>query len=466
MNNKLNAMWSNLTPRQRQIVLAGGVLVVIVLIAVIGVSLTSGKKDDSITAALATSSQKPEPVDIARPGSHVDPKAVWMGKSQEEIKTLNEATIELKKRIEQLEAENKAHKEQALKEQADQKKTRDLQKIADEARRAVEASANNAATLPAAPPVPNGAVAPPRKVGFPPGTPGVPGDAIAQAPMPAIFTLSVAGTDATSGVSAVASAAAAETTRSKDKDSYIPTGSFAKGVLLSGLDAPTGGQAQQNPHPVLVKLVDHAILPNEFRFKVRDCFVLGSGYGDLSSERAYIRSEALSCVLRDGSVVDQPLKGFVAGHDGKAGVRGRLVSKQGQVLASALLSGVASGIGSAISQSNLTTQISPLGTVQSLDTDKVFETGAATGVSKALDKLANYYIRLAEQMFPVIEVDSGSKVDIIVTQGMHFGDSADVGARGANQPGGRTAGVPPTDARLVGTDQKMTLGRMLNATQK
>ena len=37
----------------------------------------------------------------------------------------------------------------------------------------------------------------------------------------------------------------------------------------------------------------------------------------------------------------------LAGEDGKAGMRGRLVSKQGQLLANALLAGVASGIGQA-----------------------------------------------------------------------------------------------------------------------
>ena len=35
--------------------------------------------------------------------------------------------------------------------------------------------------------------------------------------------------------------------------------------------------------------------------------------------------------------VRKGVKGYVAGEDGKAGMRGRLVSKQGQILANALL---------------------------------------------------------------------------------------------------------------------------------
>jgi conjugal transfer pilus assembly protein TraB len=43
--------------------------------------------------------------------------------------------------------------------------------------------------------------------------------------------------------------------------SWLPV-SFTRGTLLGGLDAPTGGQAQSNPHPVLIRLSDTAVLPN------------------------------------------------------------------------------------------------------------------------------------------------------------------------------------------------------------
>ena len=138
-------------------------------------------------------------------------------------------------------------------------------------------------------------------------------------------------------------------------------------VLLGGLDAPTGGQAQRNPQPVLLRLADNAILPNQFRARVKECFIVGAGYGDVSSERAYIRTESLSCVTRDGTAIDVPVKGYVAGEDGKAGMRGRLVSKQGQILANALLAGVASGIGHAFTQSSTTLSVSPLGTTSTVD---------------------------------------------------------------------------------------------------
>jgi conjugal transfer pilus assembly protein TraB len=125
---------------------------------------------------------------------------------------------------------------------------------------------------------------------------------------------------------------------------FLPV-SFTRGTLLGGLDAPTGGQSQSNPHPVLIRLSDNSVLPNRFRGEYRDCFVIAAGYGDISSERAYLRTENLSCVRADGAALEVKIQGSVYGEDGKVGMRGRLVTKQGQMLANALLAGVVSGIG-------------------------------------------------------------------------------------------------------------------------
>jgi conjugal transfer pilus assembly protein TraB len=44
--------------------------------------------------------------------------------------------------------------------------------------------------------------------------------------------------------------------------------------------------------------------------------------------------------------------------------------------------------------------------------------GLGAGVSSALDRLADYYIRLAEQVFPVIEIDAGREIDVVITKGV------------------------------------------------
>ena len=120
---------------------------------------------------------------------------------------------------------------------------------------------------------------------------------------------------------------------------FIPAGAILSGVLLNGLDAPTGQGARKDPTPALLRIKHDAILPNRFRADVKECFVIVGGFGDLGSERALLRSETLTCVRTDGGVIEVPLDAYAVGEDGKVGVRGRLVSKQGALLAKALQAG-------------------------------------------------------------------------------------------------------------------------------
>lgn len=207
----------------------------------------------------------------------------------------------------------------------------------------------------------------------------------------------------------------------KNVSSYLPTGAFATTVLLSGIDAPTGGQAQTNPVPVLLRLMDDGQLPNYWNSDVRDCHVVGAAYGEISSERAHIRLETLSCVLSNGDVVEVPVKGYVAGEDGKAGLRGRLVTKQGQLLAKSLLAGILSGGANSIQQQHQQTATSALGTVTSIDPNRVVEAGLASGVSNSMEKLADFYIARANEMYPIIEVDANRIGEVVLTGGTDMG---------------------------------------------
>src|SRR3546814_19547855 len=41
----------------------------------------------------------------------------------------------------------------------------------------------------------------------------------------------------------------------------LPAGSILSGVLVTGMDAPTGKQAQRDPFPSLIRIKNEAILP-------------------------------------------------------------------------------------------------------------------------------------------------------------------------------------------------------------
>ena len=202
---------------------------------------------------------------------------------------------------------------------------------------------------------------------------------------------------------------------------WIPSGSFVPGALLSGLDAPAGTSASRNPHPVLIHLTGAASLPGAARLGVESCRATGAGYGRLSSERAYVRLERLSCVLRSGDVIDAEVRGYVAGEDGKTGVRGRLVSKRGRMLSRGILAGFSAGAGEALRNSGSSTGITAGGTTITAfgggSGKDLARAGIGGGAGEAGRLLAEYYLRLAEEVFPVIEVDAGRRVDVVVTEG-------------------------------------------------
>jgi conjugal transfer pilus assembly protein TraB len=93
--------------------------------------------------------------------------------------------------------------------------------------------------------------------------------------------------------------------------------------------------------------------------------------------------------------------------------------------------GFLSGLGSFLSQSPNAITFSPMsGLAQTnpLSSGELLKHGAAKGVSGALERYADFYIKRAEQMQPVIQVQAGRTVDIVFTQGVAFGDSVVRGA--------------------------------------
>lgn len=207
---------------------------------------------------------------------------------------------------------------------------------------------------------------------------------------------------------------------------WLPSGSFIHGALLSGVDAGTG-TGSGLPYPVLMRLNDPAILPNQSKMDLAECFVIGAAFGDLPSERAYIRTETLSCLRKSGGIltIDGDLKGHVIGEDGKLGLRGRVVAREGTLIARSLLAGFLSGLGQAfrpritqaplvlggaVSTGNEAFKLPPLG-----DT---LEAAGMSGVGRSMDMLAHYYIQQAQKIFPVIEIDAGRQVDVVVLKGM------------------------------------------------
>jgi len=199
---------------------------------------------------------------------------------------------------------------------------------------------------------------------------------------------------------------------------YLPP-SFMAATLLSGLDAPTSEGAKGNPAPVFIRIKELAVLPNRVKANLKGCFVIAEGHGNLATERAELRLVSLSCLDRkDHAVIDQKIKGFVVDSDGKIGLKGTVVSKMGSAVARSLIAGFFGGIGDAFRQSASTQSVSALGVTQIVDPNRVVRAGIGGGVATAATELQKFYLELAKQTMPVIEVGATKNITVIVSEGV------------------------------------------------
>lgn len=253
------------------------------------------------------------------------------------------------------------------------------------------------------------AVIPPEKQGPRRAGDPAPG-AAASTTAPKIQTI---GTRETAADAAAAATAAAKA----PIDITIPSGSILRGVLITGVDAPTGQQSKTTPMPALVRIKHEGILPNFASWDITECFVLLSGYGDLSTERYMGRAERLSCVSDEKQVLDVELEAFASGEDGKAGIRGRLVTRMGQALLNSGIAGFFSGAAQAFGPQRVPiVSTNPNDGVYTPSANTVLGTGAGQGASQALNQIAEFYIKLAEQTLPVVEVDAAREVELVLVR--------------------------------------------------
>ena len=409
------ALLQRLSPRQRQYATLGAILACGVGLLWLIFALTDpGAKAPDGKSSSGGSSGTVTNIGVMAPGQQVNPVDQWMGTAGHKLAQYESDRDE----------QNRLNKDRQAFEARTLQRFAELEQKLTTASQMPIAPPASAPAPPSAPPAmpPTASLPlPPSKTAsagsMPPGEPGMP--ARDAGPVAAALTR-ITLVDRSKPATSAASAPAESQDATRSVSTFLPV-SFTRGTLLGGLDAPTGGQSQSNPHPVLIRLSDNTVLPNRFRGEYRDCFVIAAGYGDISSERAYLRTENLSCVRADGATLEVRIQGSVYGEDGKVGMRGRLVTKQGQMLANALLAGVVSGIGQGVSTASTTYSSSALGTIASSHGGtEAYRAGLGTGVGRALDRLAQYYIKLAENTFPVIEVDAGREIDVVITKGVRI----------------------------------------------
>lgn len=198
----------------------------------------------------------------------------------------------------------------------------------------------------------------------------------------------------------------------------LPAGPFAPVALLHGLEAGTSSSTQSNPMPVLLNIQENAVMPGNANYKLKNCFVLGNGYGDLSSERVYIRLNRLSCVDKaNRMVLSQEVQGYLVDSDGKLGLRGVVYNRQGAALGKSMLAGFAQGLASALgsAQSTVSSSLTTGLSSSTINGGAALRASGLQGAQQATAQLADFYLKEAQNIFPGIAIDAGRTGTMVFT---------------------------------------------------
>lgn len=242
----------------------------------------------------------------------------------------------------------------------------------------------------------------------------------------------------------------------KNIDTYVPAGTFAKAIVIGGANVSAAVSAQTDPSVMLFRVVASGTLPNHKKSHLKDCVFTAAAVGDISSERGRIRTERLSCVFPNGQVFDEAVEGTVFGPDGKNDLPGNVHEGDGKFVGRAFAAGALSGLSDGLSQTYTTNSISPEGNVQTVNSGKIFQYGAAKGASKAMDKVADYNIKRAEQFHPVIQLSAGTIVDVVFLKGFFLdGKKHDGNEKESNNtPNLFGTTTQPTSASFLSPDER------------
>ncbi|MCG9966042.1 TraB/VirB10 family protein [Shewanella cutis] len=203
--------------------------------------------------------------------------------------------------------------------------------------------------------------------------------------------------------------------KKRTPENYVPAGSFVTAVVTGGADANAGVNGQGDTVPMVFQTINQGILPNGKPSKLNNCTILGAAYGEISSSRGIVRTTRLSCIFED-EIIDIPVEATVFNY-GRNGIRGTAIMKNGKIVQMAGISGILTGLGETGQALSQTTSNSALGSTSTVNGSDALLNLAGSASASVGSKLADYYIKLAEQYHPIIELNPGNTVNIVFLKG-------------------------------------------------
>jgi len=202
---------------------------------------------------------------------------------------------------------------------------------------------------------------------------------------------------------------------------------FTKGTIITGAAVPTLSQGKSSPRPVWISFSGDTIIANNDTANVNECILQAAATGDFASGVAEIRLSQISCSATDKNgqkyKIIHKVKGWVYSENGQYGLKGRLITKEGKIIAKAIpltilestMAAISKGIGG-IGNTN-TNRYGYGNTNAGAAAGAAALGGVGKGSNRVLSKLSDYYLKMLEALNPVIEIKAGREIVIAFAGG-------------------------------------------------
>lgn len=203
------------------------------------------------------------------------------------------------------------------------------------------------------------------------------------------------------------------------KSNLVPltAGSIISGTLMNGSYVPTGSNASNDPMPGIFRIKREALMPNfNVSEEVKECVIVASAKPIIESTRVDYRASTITCIRDDGTATEDSIKAVATGRDGSTGVPATLISRNGEMLAKTAMAGFLQGLTDIFSQTSLEVNSDDgVYAISGKQMTQLSGSAALGGAGTAMERLADYYMELADKMQPTLKVSSGVEVHFMVT---------------------------------------------------
>ena len=193
------------------------------------------------------------------------------------------------------------------------------------------------------------------------------------------------------------------------KEFYL-SGGFAVATLLTGGNFNTLSDGEKDTIPVTLSIDSKLKTPNNEEMDLRECFVRGAGKADFTSQTAEVTLTNIQCNLLDSKgnhyKISQNIVGWLWDENGEYGAKGRLITKEGEIIAKALpLAFMQTAMEIMTNKSQQTTDRN--GVINLSGTGAAFGANASSTI---IDKIGDKWLKYMDGLNPKVNLRPGRQL--------------------------------------------------------